>query len=198
MSFMVDLTEPPNIQDSITKIRAAEREAESMRQDVNGVLDMQISDMTKQDMGVEPPTKEYTELDNTGMTDPDNWDKVDTIQQRPGDKEYVDREREVADNAKDANDLTTEMGEATIAILKLLNYYNATKKEFTLQDVAITIPQLTGFGINRDLMAELLAMLMTRDFITSEPRFGKVPVSITPKGRAFLILDYNLSNVGNL
>lgn len=197
MSFMVDLTEPPNVEDSVTKIRAAEREVESMKQDVNGVLDMQISDMTKQDMGVAPTTVPEYDQDLTGMSDPDDWG-IPQKEQRPEDKEYVERERNVAADAKDANDLTTQMGEATIAILKLLNYYDAIKKEFTLQDLEITIPQLTGLGINRDLMAELLAMLMTRDFITPEPRFGKVPVSITPKGRAFLILDYNLSNVGNL
>lgn len=198
---MVDLNQPPDVEDSMTKL-TAEQAAEAIKQDVNGTLDIQISNLTNSDMGID---SEEEEKDETGMSDDDEPAMVGIniegsaklFSITDGDK-LVQQEKEVAFIAANANELTTQMGDATIAILKLLNYYDVVKRPYTTELLERIIPQLTGVGISRDTIADLMFMLNVRDFITPEPRFSEVPWTITARGRAFLILDYNLSNISNL
>lgn len=174
---MVDLNQSPNIENSIK----AEEAANSIKQDVDGVLDMQINQIAN------------SQNDDTGMSESDNDNT-----QRLEDALYVEKSRAMTSHVSNANELTTHMGDATIALLKLLNYYAVLKENYTFENLEMGISQITGIGITRQILAELAVMLMSRDFITPAYRFENPPWTITAKGRAFLILDYNLSNIGNM
>lgn len=191
---MVDLNTPPHTEDSIRL--TAEEAAEAIKQDIDGTIDIQISNLANGDVGIE---------DETGMSEDDNdnvsqevTETSEPMEPYVSDRHLVEREREVAHIAANANELTTQMGDATIAILKLLNYYDVAKMPYTIDDIERVIPQLTGVGMTRDASSKLIVMLLQRDFITGEPRFSESAWTITPRGRAFLIIDCNLSNVSSL
>lgn len=205
---MVDLNESPNIDEQHKDKFNAEKFADSIRQDVDGVLDMQINTLANSgDVGIDPAYVPEFDEDATGMTDDsssaiDDYARIksytDGAPVNEKDREYVEKEREVAVHANNANEMTTQMGDAVIAILKLLNYYDTINMKYTAKDLQQVIPQLTGVGITLRTIGDLMFMLATRDFIIAEPRFADIPWAITAKGRAFLIIDYNLSNISNL